>query len=94
MQDFTFQNPVRVHFGHEKLGLLGKELKQFGQRVLLTYGGGSIKKIGLYDRVVEAVKEAGMELFELGSTAPNGLPRRPAWSTTHGTSSTTRNGRR
>ena len=71
MHDFTFQNPVRVHFGHEKLGLLGNELKQFGKRVLLTYGGGSIKKIGLYDRVVAAVKEAGMELFELGGIDPN-----------------------
>ena len=59
MHDFTFQNPVRVHFGHEKLCLLGNELKQFGKRVLLTYGGGSIKKTGLYDRVVAAVKEAG-----------------------------------
>lgn len=71
MYDFTFQNPVRVHFGHEKLSLLGNELKQYGRRVLLTYGGGSIKRIGLYDRVVTAVKEAGMELFELPGIEPN-----------------------
>ena len=71
MKDFTFQNPVRIHFGHEKLSLLGSELKQYGKRVLLTYGGGSIKKIGLYDTVVCAVGEAGMELFELGGIEPN-----------------------
>lgn len=71
MQEFTFQNPVRVHFGHEKLALLGKELCQYGKRVLLTYGGGSIKRIGLYDRVVATVKEAGMELYELSGIEPN-----------------------
>ena len=71
MQDFTFQNPVKIHFGHDKLAKLGDELKQFGQRVLLTYGGGSIKKIGLYDRVIKAVREAGMELFELPGIEPN-----------------------
>ena len=62
MHDFTFQNPVKIHFGHEKLALIGEELKKFGKRVLLTYGGGSIKRIGLYDRVVEEVKKASMEL--------------------------------
>jgi alcohol dehydrogenase YqhD (iron-dependent ADH family) len=71
MQEFTFQNPVKIHFGHDKLSLLGKELSQYGKRVLLTYGGGSIKRIGLYDRVVEAVREAGMELFELPGIEPN-----------------------
>lgn len=71
MNDFTFQNPVKVHFGHDKLQLLASELKSFGKRVLLTYGGGSIKKIGLYDRVVEAVREAGMELYELPGIEPN-----------------------
>ena len=71
MQEFTFQNPVKIHFGHDKLALLGQELQQYGKRVLLTYGGGSIKRIGLYDRVVNAVKEAGMELFELPGIEPN-----------------------
>lgn len=71
MHDFTFQNPVKIHFGHEKLALIGEELKKFGKRVLLTYGGGSIKRIGLYDRVVEEVKKAGMELYELPGIEPN-----------------------
>ncbi|MBR2958456.1 MAG: iron-containing alcohol dehydrogenase [Bacteroidales bacterium] len=71
MKDFTFQNPVKIHFGHDKLSLLGDELKHFGKRVLLTYGGGSIKKIGLYDRVQQAVKDAGMELYELSGIEPN-----------------------
>lgn len=71
MQDFTFQNPVKIHFGHGKLDRLGDELKKYGKRVLLTYGGGSIKRIGLYDRVVHAVREAGMELFELPGIEPN-----------------------
>ena len=71
MQEFTFLNPVKIHFGHDKLSLLGKELSQYGKRVLLTYGGGSIKRIGLYERVVNAIREAGMELYELPGIEPN-----------------------
>ena len=50
---------------------LGRELAKYGKKVLLTYGGGSIKKSGLYDTVVSKVKEAGLELFELSGVDPN-----------------------
>lgn len=68
--DFVYNVPTKVYFG-DKLGYLGRELKQFGKRVLLTYGGGSIKKSGLYDRVVQEIKDAGLELYELSGIAPN-----------------------
>lgn len=50
---------------------LGEELKQYGTRVLLTYGGGSIKRIGLYDKVMEELKRAGLTVFELSGIEPN-----------------------
>ena len=71
IHDFVYDIPVRVYFGRDQLVHLGPELKQFGTRVLLTYGGGSIKKIGLYDKVVAEIKQAGLELFELSGIAPN-----------------------
>ncbi len=71
MYEFTFQNTTKVYFGENQLGHLGEELKQYGNRVLLTYGGGSIKKIGLYDRVMEEMRKAGMTVFELSGIEPN-----------------------
>ncbi len=68
--DFIYEVPTKIYFG-DKLQFLGSELKKFGTRVLLTYGGGSIKKSGLYDRIVAEVKKAGLELFELSGIAPN-----------------------
>ena len=52
MRDFIYNIPTKVYFGKDQLHHLGEELKRFGKRVLLTYGGGSIKRTGLYDRVV------------------------------------------
>lgn len=63
--------PTKVYFGENQLGHLGEELSKYGKRVLLTYGGGSIKKTGLYDKVVAEVKKAGLELFELSGIEPN-----------------------
>lgn len=71
MNDFIYNVPVKVYFGKNQLGHLGEELKKYGKRVLLTYGGGSIKKTGLYDKVVAEVKRAGLELFELSGIEPN-----------------------
>jgi len=71
MHDFVFQNTTKVYFGENQLGHLGEELKQYGPRVLLTYGGGSIKKIGLYDKVMEELKKVGMTVFELPGIEPN-----------------------
>lgn len=71
MNDFIYHIPTKVYFGKDQLHHLGDELKQYGKRVLLTYGGGSIKRTGLYDRVVAEVKKAGLELFELSGIEPN-----------------------
>jgi alcohol dehydrogenase YqhD (iron-dependent ADH family) len=71
MNSFVYDIPVKVYFGENQLGNLGKELKRFGTRVLLTYGGGSIKRSGLYDQITEEIKKEGLELFELSGIEPN-----------------------
>lgn len=71
MNSFVYDIPTKVYFGPDQLGHLGDELKRFGNRVLLTYGGGSIKKTGLYDRVTAEIRRAGLELFELSGIEPN-----------------------
>lgn len=71
MYNFIFQNTTKIYFGENQLGHLGEELKQYGSRVLLTYGGGSIKRIGLYDKVMEELKRAGLTVFELSGIEPN-----------------------
>lgn len=71
IHDFVYDIPVRVYFGRDQLRNLVPELKKYGNKVLMTYGGGSIKRIGLYDKVVGLIKEAGMELYELGGIEPN-----------------------
>ena len=68
---FVYHIPTRVYFGPDQLSHLGEELAAYGKKVLLTYGGGSIKKNGLYDRVVEQITAAGLELFELSGIEPN-----------------------
>ncbi len=71
MNNFIYDIPVKVYFGENQLSHLGEELKKYGNRVLLTYGGGSIKRIGLYDNVIEELHKAGMEVFELSGIEPN-----------------------
>lgn len=71
MNSFVYDIPVKVYFGKNQLSHLGEELSKYGKRVLLTYGGGSIKKIGLYDKVLTEIKNAGLEVFELSGIEPN-----------------------
>ena len=71
MNGFVYNIPTKVYFGENQLGHLGEELKKFGKRVLLTYGGGSIKRSGLYDRVIEELHKAELEVFELSGIEPN-----------------------
>lgn len=71
MNPFVYDIPVKVYFGENQLCCLGGELSRYGKRVLLTYGGGSIKKTGLYDAVVSEIKKAGLVLFELPGIEPN-----------------------
>ena len=60
MNSFVYNIPVKVYFGENQLIHLGEELSKYGKRVLLTYGGGTIKKIGLYDKVIEEIEKAGL----------------------------------
>ena len=69
--NFTYCNPTRLHFGENALDQLASELGNYGSKVLLTYGGGSIKKSGLYDQVVEILNRCGKEVVELGGVMPN-----------------------
>nr|WP_018962972.1 iron-containing alcohol dehydrogenase [Coprothermobacter platensis] len=71
INDFIYEIPTKVYFGKNQLHRLGQELSHFGQRVLLTYGGGSIKTSGLYDNVVNEIRSSKLDLFELGGIAPN-----------------------
>ena len=60
MRDFVYNIPTKVYFGKDQFSHLGEEVRSFGDKVLLTYGGGSIKRSGLYDRVMEELRKAGM----------------------------------
>lgn len=71
MINFTFQNTTRILFGKETEYNVGPEVKKYANKVLLHYGGGSIKKSGLYDKVVKSLQEAGVEFVELGGVKPN-----------------------
>ena len=69
MQSFDYMTPTRLVFGKESIVKLPEVMRPLGKRVLLTYGGGSIKKLGLYDRVKELLKD--FEIFELSGIQPN-----------------------
>lgn len=71
MKNFTYDIPTRIHFGTNALDKLGKEAKKYGKKVLITYGGGSIKKNGIYDKAVKELTDAGLEIFELSGIEPN-----------------------
>lgn len=71
MLDFIYRVPTKVYFGKNQMIHLGSELLGYGKKVLLTYGGGSIKKIGLYDNVMAELKKAGLEVYELSGIEPN-----------------------
>ena len=69
--DFTFYNPTRVHFGKNAIEHLSEELNNFGENILFLYGKNSIKKIGLYDTVIEILNACGKNVIELGGIKPN-----------------------
>ena len=69
--NFSYCNPTKLHFGPEALDALAGELAHYGKRVQLIYGGGSIKKNGIYDQVVSILKAAGKEIFEDPGVMPN-----------------------
>ncbi len=71
MKDFCFQNPTKIIFGRDKELEAGTEAARLSKKILLHYGGGSIKASGLYDRVVRSLKEAGVAFTELSGVKPN-----------------------
>lgn len=69
--DFTYYNPTRIHFGKDALRHLPEELAAYGERVLLVYGRNSIKKIGLYDQIMEILQNCGKKVWELSGVKSN-----------------------
>ena len=69
MQDYNYFVPTRLVFGKGKIEELPKYISNHGKKVLLTYGGGSIKRNGLYDRIKQLLKD--YEVFELSGIEPN-----------------------
>lgn len=78
MENFTYYNPTKLIFGKGQVEQLEVEVPQYGKNVLLVYGGGSIKRNGLYDQVVEILKKSNLQIFELAGVEPN-----PRLSTVH-----------
>ena len=69
--NFIYSNPTKIFFGEESVKNLTEALKPFGNKVLLTYGGGSIKRNGVYEDVIAALNAAGKEIVELPGVMPN-----------------------
>lgn len=71
MENFHYYIPTEIYFGEGQIESLPKIIKEHGKKVLLVYGGGSIKKIGLYDKIVSLLKDSNIELVELSGVEPN-----------------------
>lgn len=69
--NFSYCNPTKLYFGDDSLKYLNEELPKYGNNVQLIYGGGSIKKNGIYDQVVEILKAQGKNIIEDGGVMPN-----------------------
>lgn len=69
--DFTYSNPTKIYFGENSLDNLSTELKNYGKNVLLVYGGGSIKKNGIYDKVIDILKKCDKTIIEDTGVMPN-----------------------
>ena len=69
--NFSFCNPTKLYFGDESLNYLSGELSKYGKNVVLIYGGGSIKKNGIYDEVVRILNSSGKNVAEIPGVMPN-----------------------
>ena len=69
MNNFNICVPTDIRFGKDQIACLPEELKKYGKKVLLVYGGGSIKRTGLYDSIMKLLKD--FEVFELPGIEPN-----------------------
>ena len=77
--NFIYSNPTKLYFGDEAQKNLVEALSGFGKKVMLTYGGGSIKRNGIYDDVIAALNAAGKEVVELSPEEIEGLAERSDW---------------
>ena len=71
MENFIAYNPTKLHFGRGVMDGLGKTVAEYGKRVLLVYGGGSIKKNGIYDKAIQQLNSINAEVFEYQGIKPN-----------------------
>ena len=69
--NFTYSNPTKLYFGEDALNGLNNELQNYGKNILLTYGGGSVKKSGLYDEIIKILKNNGKNIIELPGVMSN-----------------------
>lgn len=71
MQNFNFYNPTRIIFGRGVEDQVGTEVSKYAKKILLHYGGGSIKNTGLYDKIIKSLSETGVSFIELSGVVPN-----------------------
>ena len=71
MENFRIDNPTILHFGKDVIKDLGETIKEFGKEVMLVYGGGSIKKNGIYESIMEQLHEVSAEVIEYSGIKPN-----------------------
>ena len=69
--NFSYCNPTKLYFGEDSLKYLNAELPKYGKNIVLIYGGGSIKKNGIYDEVVKILKDNGKNVAEISGVMPN-----------------------
>ena len=69
--NFTYCNPTKLYFGKDALDSLNDELKKYGRNIVLVYGGGSIKKNGIYDAVLKVLKAQEKNVAEISGVMPN-----------------------
>lgn len=71
MKNFTFESKTKIIFGKDQHLQVGQEVKKYSKNILLHYGGGSVKKTGLYDQIVKSLEEEGIHYHELSGVKPN-----------------------
>jgi len=71
MKNFTYLNPTKIIFGKSMEEKVGIETRKYSDKILLHYGGSSIKEYGLYDKVIKSLKDESIKIFELSGVKPN-----------------------
>ncbi len=71
MENFNYSIPTKIFFGKGQIKELGSNVKKYGSKVLIVYGGGSIKRNGIYDKIVSILKDSGIDFCELSGVEPN-----------------------